>query len=48
MHSDKEKTEQFLDFLIEIWDKTKPFKNHEERKNLLSINYLLESNKEER
>ncbi len=47
MHSDKEKTEQFLDFLIGIWDKTKPFKNEEERKKFLAIDYLLESNKEE-
>jgi len=47
MHSDKEKTEQFLDFLIDIWDKTRPFKDDKERKRLLSINYLLGSNKEE-
>lgn len=47
MHSDKEKTGQFLDFLIEIWNKTRPFKDDEERKKFLSINYLLESNKEE-
>jgi hypothetical protein len=47
MHSDKEKTKQFLDFLIEIWNKTRPFKDDEERKKFLSINYLLESNKEE-
>lgn len=47
MHSDKEKTEQFLDFLIESWNKTRPFKDDDERKKFLSINYLLESNKEE-
>lgn len=47
MHSDKEKTEQFLDFLIEIWNRTKPIRNDEERKRLLSIEYLLESNRQD-
>lgn len=47
MHSDKEKTKQFLDFLIEIWNKTGPIKGDEERKKLLSIKYLLESSTEE-
>ena len=47
MHSDKEKTEQFLDFLIEVWDRTQPIKSDEERKRILSIEHLLETNREE-
>ena len=47
MHSEPEKTRQFLDFLIGIWDKTKPFRDGEERRKTLSINYLLDTNKEE-
>lgn len=47
MHSDKEKTEQFLDFLIKIWNETKGFEDNVERKKFLSIDNLLEPNKEE-
>jgi len=47
MHSDREKTGNFLDSLIEIWNKTTPIKDDSERQNLLSINSLLESSKTE-
>ncbi|NLI97335.1 hypothetical protein GX441_01600 [bacterium] len=47
MHSDKQKTQEFLDFLIHIWNNTKGFKNEEDRKRLLSIEILLGANKEE-
>ena len=47
MHSDKDKTEQFLDFLIDIWTNTKPIKNEKQRKEILSLEGLLESNKKD-
>ena len=47
MYADKQKTEDFLDFLIEIWNKTQPIKNEQERNKFLSIENLLEANKKE-
>lgn len=47
MYSDRTKTQEFLDFLISIWEKTCPFKDEEDRKRKLSIEYLLESHREE-
>jgi len=47
MHSDREKTQQFLDFLMECWEKTKPIRSDEEREKILSIEYLLESSHQE-
>jgi hypothetical protein len=47
MHSNKEKTRQFLDFLFECWEKTKPIRSHEERERILSIEHLLESSRQE-
>ncbi len=47
MHSNKKQTEEFLDFLLEIWNKTTPIKSEEERKKILNIEYLLENNKNE-
>ncbi len=47
MHEDKSQTKQFLNFLIEIWNNTKPFKDDDEREKFLSIENLLEANKEE-
>lgn len=47
MHStNKERVAEFLDFLIEIWNKTSPIKNEEERKNALDIKNLLEKHKD--
>jgi len=47
MHSDREKTQQFLDFLIECWEKTKPIRSNEEREKILSIENLLESSRQQ-
>ena len=47
MHSDKEETKRFLDFLVDIWNKTKPVKNKKEQNKILDIKYLLETNKKE-
>jgi len=47
MYADRKKTKQFLDFLIEVWDKTAPVKDEERQKKFLSIKYLLETNKNE-
>lgn len=47
MHSDREKTKEFLDFLLTMWDNTEPIKSENERKNILNIEYLLEINKKE-
>ena len=41
MHSEEEKTKAFLGELIRIWDKTNPIKSEEERKSVLSVEYLL-------
>jgi len=46
MHSDREKIKQFLDFLLEIWEQTKPIKNELEREKLLDIKNLLDVHKE--
>jgi len=46
MHStDKKRVAEFLDFLIEIWNKTSPIENEEERKKALDIKNLLEKHK---
>lgn len=46
MHADTEKTKDFLNFLMKMWDNTFPIKNKLDRKKVLNINYLIESNKE--
>jgi hypothetical protein len=46
MQSDREKIQQFLDFLIEIWNKTSPLKSEEERKKFLDIKNLLDVHKD--
>lgn len=46
LYADRDKTVQFLNFLVGIWDKTKPMKDDSERKKLLSIEYLVETNRE--
>jgi hypothetical protein len=47
MNMEREKTKQFLDFLICVWEKTQPIKSEEQRTKVLDLNYLLESNKED-
>lgn len=46
MHADRKKIQEFLDFLIEIWDKTSPIKNEKEREKILDIKSLLETHKD--
>jgi hypothetical protein len=47
MHSDKKKTEEFLDLLLKVWEDTIPIKSEEQRRKILDIKYLLEINQEE-
>jgi len=47
MHSNKEKTQEFLDFLFQCWEKTIPIRSHEEREKILSIEHLLKSSRHE-
>lgn len=47
LYADREKTQEFLDFLINVWNQTKPFKNNEEREKFLSIENLLHVNQGE-
>lgn len=47
MHFDRKRTKEFLDFLIDIWEKTKGIKSKKERKAILNIKYLLENNRKE-
>lgn len=46
MYADKKKIQEFLDFLIEIWNKTSPIKNEKERERILDIKSLLETHKD--
>lgn len=41
MYQDKEKTQSFLNLLIDIWNKTEPIKSNEERQEILNLDYLL-------
>jgi len=46
MHSNKKKIRQFLDFLLDIWNKTLPIKSRDERNKILDIKNLLEEHKD--
>jgi len=46
MHFDPKTTKSFLDFLLGIWDKTKGIKTDSERREVLRIENLSESNKD--
>lgn len=46
MHADKRKIRQFLDFLLDIWNKTSPIKSKSERNKILNIKNLLEKHKD--
>lgn len=46
MHSNRKKIRQFLDFLLDIWDKTLPIKSKDERNKILNIKNLLEKHKD--
>lgn len=45
MHSEPQKTKEFLEFLLEMWKNTYPIMSEEQRKKTLEINYLIDSNK---
>ncbi len=47
MHADKSKTQEFLDFLLNMWDEIKPIRSAQERENILNIKYLSEINQKE-
>jgi len=47
MHFEGKKTKEFLDFLIKIWENTRPFKSEKERNDFLNIEKLIESNRRE-
>ncbi|MBA7700781.1 hypothetical protein ES703_109505 [subsurface metagenome] len=46
MHADRKKIQEFLDFLIDIWNKTSSFQSEEERKKFLNIRNLLDVHKD--
>ena len=41
-YCDPKSTDNLLDFMIKLWDKTCPIKNEKERNNLLNANLLLQ------
>lgn len=47
MHAEPNKTKEFLDFLLKIWDETEPIKSEEQRNKILDLNYLLQMNQKE-
>jgi hypothetical protein len=47
MHFEDKKTKEFLDFLIQVWKNTKPFKTKQDRINFLNPDNLLEVNQKE-
>ena len=44
MYEDPKKTKEFLNFLLSIWDSTKPIKSEKQRKTALNPKNLLEMN----
>lgn len=47
LHEDKEKTQEFLDFLIGVWNNTYPVKNREQQQEELTIESLLRNSQAE-
>lgn len=47
MHSDPKTTKLFLDFLLNIWENTAGIENNNDRRKILNIENLLESNSKE-
>jgi len=47
MQADKNKTKEFLDFLLQRWNEIEPIKSEKERQNRLNIDYLISNYKEE-
>lgn len=46
LHEDKEKTQSFLDFLLNIWEEVKSTKTIDAQKEVLDINYLLKDSQD--
>lgn len=46
MHSNKKKIRKFLDFLLDVWNKTSPIKSENGRNKILNIKNLLEEHKD--
>ena len=42
IHEDPEKTKEFLNFLLSIWENTRPIKTEKQRKAILNLKNLLE------
>ena len=47
LHEDKEKTQEFLDFLIGIWDSTRPVRSREQQQAELKMESLLRNSQTE-
>lgn len=47
MQAEKNKTKEFLDFLLQRWNEIEPIKSEEERQHRLNIEYLIDNHKEE-
>ena len=47
LHEDKEKTQEFLDFLIGIWNSTHPVRNRDQQRSELTIESLLRDSQTE-
>jgi len=47
MQAEKNKTKEFLDFLLQRWNEIEPIKSEVERQNRLNIEYLIDNYKEE-
>lgn len=45
LHEDRKKTQQFLNFLLNIWQKTEPIPNEHSRKSSLKLDALLRDSK---
>jgi len=45
MHEDPKKTKEFINFLLSIWEKTRPMKSGKQRKTALNLGNLLEINR---
>lgn len=45
MHEDPKRTKEFLNFLLSIWEKTKPMKTGGQRKAILNLKNLLETDR---
>ena len=45
LHEDKTKTQNFLDFLLGVWETTQPIRNKQRQQDILSIEFLLKNSK---